>query len=345
VRHIACRPVFFVSLGGGSASAGRVAALVEVTLTTWVVFNLFVLGLLALDLGVFHRKAHAVSIREAAIWSVIWVGLALTFAAGLLWRAGSDTAVTFLTGYLIEKSLSVDNIFVFVVLFAALGTLAQYQHRVLFIGIISALVMRFAMILAGAALLDRFHWLLYVFGAFLVLTGIRLAMKKGHTNPLDSAPMRLVQRLIPFQREYDGQKFVTRAANTGKRVATPLLLALIAVELTDVLFALDSIPAIFAVTRDPFIVYTANVFAILGLRSLYFLLADVVDRFRYLSLGLAAVLVFVGCKMLALDFVKIPPVLSLVIVLGILAVSVVASLALPAKAPVSVPKPSGGASA
>lgn len=304
----------------------------EITLTTWLVFNAFVLLMLALDLGVFHRKAHIVSIREAATWSVIWVACALIFAAGLFWQAGSDTAVTFLTGYLIEKSLSVDNIFVFVVLFSSLAVPPIYQHRVLFIGIISALAMRFAMILAGGALLDRFHWLLYVFGAFLVFTGIKLATQKAHANPLDSAPMRLVRRVIPVSDHYDGQKFFTRLASTGKIVATPLCIALVAVELTDVLFALDSIPAIFAVTREPFIVYTANVFAILGLRSLYFLLADVIERFRYLSLGLAAVLVFVGAKMLLLDVVKIPPVLSLVVVLTILAVSVVVSLTVPPKA-------------
>jgi tellurite resistance protein TerC len=293
----------------------------------WALFIVFVLAMLALDLGVFHRKAHAVGFKEAAIWSGVWVGLALLFNVGMWWKFGAQPATEFLTGYLIEKSLSVDNIFVFVVIFGALGIPPLYQHRVLFWGILTALVLRAAMILAGTALLARFHWLIYVFGAFLVLTGVKLfyAWKKGkEEHPEESALMRWVRRVLPSTTKLDGAHFFT--VENGRRLATPLFLALLLVEFTDVVFALDSIPAIFAVTKDPFIVFTSNIFAILGLRSLFFLLAGMVEKFHYLKVGLAGVLVFVGVKMSLVDVVKVEPFVSLAIILAMLGSSVWASL-------------------
>jgi tellurite resistance protein TerC len=291
----------------------------------WAGFIIFVMAMLALDLGVFHRKAHVVRFREALSWSLVWVALALIFNAGVWWYFGSQKGIEFLTGYLIEKSLSVDNIFVFVVIFAALRIPAEYQHRVLFWGILSALVMRAIMIFAGAAMIARFHWLIYIFGAFLVITGIKLFLQRGkESNPEDSWAMRLVRRVIPSTDTLDGSHFFTRV--DGRTLATPLFMALILVEITDVIFAVDSIPAIFAITLDPFIVFTSNIFAILGLRSLYFLLADLVDKFRYLKVGLAAVLVFVGVKMMIVDIYKIPALASLAVVSAMLAVSVAASL-------------------
>ncbi len=295
------------------------------TVLVWIGFNLFVLAMLALDLGVFHRKAHDVSIKEASIWSVAWVALALTFNVGLYFWRGGEVALQFLTGYLIEKSLSVDNIFVFVLLFAFFAVPNAYQHRVLFYGIIGALIMRGIMIAAGAALIKQFHWIIYVFGAFLIVTGIRMAQHRNEEmHPEQNPLIRLVRRVIPVTGEYHGERFFVRQA--GKLVATPLFLALVLVEFTDLLFAVDSIPAIFAVTTDPFIVYTSNVFAILGLRSLYFVLRGVVDRFVYLKLSLAAVLTFVGVKMVLTDIYKVPVALSLVIIATILAIGIVASL-------------------
>ena len=293
----------------------------------WGGFIVFVLAMLALDLGVFHRKTHAVGFKEAAIWSGVWVSMALVFNAGLWWKFGAQPGTEFLTGYLIEKSLSVDNIFVFVVVFGALGIPALYQHRVLFWGILSALILRAGMIFAGTALLARFHWLIYVFGAFLVLTGLKLfyVWKKGEEeHPEESAIMRWVKRVIPTSKNLDGNRFFT--VENGKRLATPLFLALVLIEFTDVIFALDSIPAIFAVTTDPFIVFTSNIFAILGLRSLFFLLAGMVDKFSYLKVGLSGVLVFVGLKMALVDVVKVPPFVSLGVIAAMLVASVVASL-------------------
>jgi tellurite resistance protein TerC len=290
----------------------------------WLGFVGFVVAMLAVDLGVFHRKAHAVGFREALTWSGVWVGLALAFNAGVWWAFGAERGIEFLTGYLIEKSLSVDNIFVFVVIFTALGIPALYQHRVLYWGILSALVLRAIMIFAGAAMLARFHWLIYVFGAFLILTGIKLLMERGKaSNPEDAFALRLARRLIPSTPRLDGDRFFT--VENGRRLATPLFMALVLVEFTDVVFAIDSIPAIFAVTRDPFIVFTSNIFAILGLRSLFFLLADLVDRFRYLKVGLASVLVFVGAKMAAVDVVKVPSLASLAVIAALLGGAVLAS--------------------
>lgn len=301
----------------------------------WIGFNLFVLLMLALDLGVFHRKAHIVSIKEATIWSVVWIALALTFNLGLyfFWNQISPTSqytngeasLAFFTGYLIEKSLSVDNIFVFVLIFTFFAVPAAYQHRVLFWGILGALLMRGTLIAIGATLLKEFHWIIYVFGAFLILTGIRMALHRNEEMHPERNPLiRFVRRIMPVTDNYEGDKFFIRRA--GKLMATPLFLVLLLVESTDLVFAVDSIPAIFAVTDDPFIVYTSNVFAILGLRSLYFLLAGVVDRFYYLKLGLSVVLVFVGIKMVMVDLYKIPVGLSLGIIAGILAISVMASL-------------------
>ncbi len=292
----------------------------------WAAFVAFVLAMLALDLGVFHRKAHVVGFKEALAWSSVWVALALAFGAFVARRFGAQRGLEFLTGYLIEKSLSIDNIFVFVVIFAALGIPALHQHRVLFWGILSALVLRALMIFAGAAMLARFHGLIYVFGAFLVLTGIKLFLQRGkEQHPEDGWSMRLARRLIPSTPRLDGDRFFTR--ENGKRLGTPLFLALVLVEISDVIFAVDSIPAIFAITTDPFLVFTSNIFAILGLRSLFFLLGGLVEKFRFLKVGLAGVLVFVGAKMTLVEVVKVPPALSLLVVLAILGASVGASLA------------------
>ena len=302
----------------------------------WIGFNLFILALLALDLGVFHRRAHAVSAKEAAIWSGVWISLALLFngAIYLFWErivpgdalSNGEAALEFLTGYLIEKALSVDNIFVFVLIFSFFHVPDVYQHRVLFWGILGALLMRGAMILAGAALIEAFHWIIYVFGAFLIFTGVRLAFQRNESlHPEDNPLVRLFRRLMPVTQDYAGAKFFVR--RTGRLMATPLLLVLLVVESTDLVFALDSIPAIFAVTNDPFIVYTSNVFAILGLRSLYFLLAGVIDKFYYLKLGLSAVLAFVGLKMLLSDTaLKLPIAAALGVIALILTVAIVASL-------------------
>jgi tellurite resistance protein TerC len=291
----------------------------------WAGFTAFVLAMLALDLGVFHRDAHEVRPREALVWSAVWVGLALLFALGIYVWSGADLALQFLTGYIIEKALSVDNIFVFLVIFAAFAVPARSQHRVLFLGILGALVMRAAFILLGAALLERFHWMMYVFGAVLIATGVRM-FRAGteHVDPQANPVYRLVRRWLPVVPEYHGTRFTI--VRDGRRFATPLLLVLIVVETTDVVFAIDSIPAIFAVTRDPFIVFTSNVFAILGLRAMFFLVAGVMDRFTYLKTGLALVLVFVGVKMIASDTYPIPVPLSLAVIALLIGGSIAVSL-------------------
>ena len=309
--------------------------MIEEQIWLWIGFNLFVLAMLALDLGVFHRKSHEVSTKEALIWSIVWISLSLLFNAViyLFWDkmmpdstyTNSEAGLAFLTGYLIEKALSVDNIFIFILIFSFFAVPAAYQHRVLFWGIIGALVMRGAMIFAGAALLKEFHWVIYIFGAFLIFTGIRMAIHQDEEVHPDQNPVvRLFRRLMPVTESYEGDKFFIRRA--GTLMATPLFLVLLIVESTDLVFAVDSIPAIFAVTQEPFIVYTSNIFAILGLRALYFLLANVMDKFQYLKLGLSAVLTFVGVKMVIVDFYKIPVGVSLGVVAGILTVSIVASL-------------------
>lgn len=295
----------------------------------WVLFNLFVLGLLVIDLGVFHRKAHAVSIKEAGIWTVVWVTLALLFMVGLYVWEGKQYALQFLAGYLIEKSLSVDNIFVFVMLFSYFQVPAAYQHRVLFWGILGALIMRGAMIGAGSILIAQFHWILYLFGIFLVITGVRMAFQRedAHKDLGQSPVVRGLARLLPITDSYHEDRFLIRQA--GRLMATPMLVVLLVVETTDLLFAFDSIPAVFAVTQDPFLVYTSNIFAILGLRSLYFLLANVINRFRFLKYGLAIILTFVGIKMLVADFYHISIGASLGVISGVLALSVLLSAFLP----------------
>ena len=298
----------------------------ETSLWLWAGFNLFILAMLALDLGVFHRKSHEISIREATTWSLVWIALAMVFNAGLWYFRGAEPAVQFFTGYLIEKSLSVDNIFVIALLFSYFAVPPAYQHRVLFWGILGALVMRAAFILAGAALLAKFHWIIYLFGAFLILTGLKMAIfRNAEMHPENNPILKLVRRLIPVTHEYRKDHFFVREG--GRRMATPLFLVLVLVESTDLVFAVDSIPAIFAVTTDPFLVYTSNVFAILGLRSLYFVLAGVMSKFVYLKLGLSGILVFVGIKMTLVDLYKIPSPVSLGVIAAILTVSVVASLA------------------
>ena len=290
----------------------------------WIGFNVFVIIMLALDLGVFHRKAHEVSFREAVIFSVVWIVLALLFNLFVLSEFGKTKAVEYLTGYLIEKSLSVDNIFVFVLLFSSFNVPPAYQHKVLFWGVIGALIMRAIFIFAGVALIERFHWIIYVFGVFLVYTGIKIAKEKGTKMDIsDNRFLKLLRKFIPFTREYHGPKFFVRLE---RRYATPLFLVLILIEITDLIFAIDSIPAILAITSDPFIVYTSNVFAIMGLRSLYFALAGSLKYFIYLHYGLALILIFVGLKMVASDFFKINPLISLLVITGILAVSIIASI-------------------
>jgi tellurite resistance protein TerC len=294
----------------------------------WAAFVAFVLLLLALDLGVFHRHAHAVSLKEAGVWSAIWVGLALGFNGLVAHWFGPERGLEFLTGYLIEKALAVDNIFVFYAIFAYFAVPAVYQHRVLFWGVLGALAMRAVFIVAGAALLAKFHWVLYVFGAILVVTAIKLfTMPEDGIHPERNPAYRLLRRLIPAVSDYHGPRFTIVQA--GRRYATPLLIVLFLIEWTDLVFAVDSIPAIFAITTDPFIVFTSNIFAILGLRSLFFLLQGVIGRFHLLKPALASVLLFVGAKMLLIDVVKIPIGLSLGAVAGLIAIGVVASLLLP----------------
>jgi tellurite resistance protein TerC len=300
----------------------------------WVGFVAFVLSMLCIDLGVFNRTPHVVRAREALTWTAVWVVLALLFAGGLAAFVGQHAALTFLTGYVIEESLSVDNIFVIVLIFQYFAVPAQYQHRVLFWGILGALVMRGLFIGLGAALLARFEWIIYVFGALLVITGVRMAVKQdeefdGEQNPV----VKFVRRFLPISDGYRGKHFFT--VEGSRRLATPLLLVLVLVEATDLIFAIDSIPAIFGITRDPFLVFTSNIFAVLGLRSLFFLLATVVTKFHLLKYGLAVILTFVGAKMLIESWVHIPILLSLGVVVGVLAASIGASLVWPQAKPES----------
>ena len=294
----------------------------------WIGFVAFVLATLALDLGVIHKKDHEVSVKEALLWTGVWVSLSMLFNVGIYFCFGPERALEFLSGYVIEKALSVDNIFVFIVVFSVFAVPAKLQHRVLLWGILSALVLRAIFVVLGAALLSRFHWLGYVFGAFLMFTGIKLLVQKEHeVDPRNNPLFKVFRRLMPtVDKLHEGHFTIVQA---GKRYATPLLLVLIAIETTDIVFAMDSIPAIFAVTRDPFIVFTSNIFAILGLRSLYFALSGLMDKFHYLKFGLALVLMFVGAKMLLASVYKIPTWLSLLVIAGVLAFSVLASLLRP----------------
>lgn len=301
-------------------------------LSLWIGFNVFVVAMLAVDLLVFHREAHAVRPREAAAWSVAWITLAVVFGIGVYWWMGRDAGLGFFAGYVIEKALSVDNLFVFVLIFGWFRVPASLQHRVLFWGILGALLMRGGMIAGGIYLINHFHWITYVFGGFLAFTGIRMATGADHhIDPSTHFVTRLVRRLLPVTPAYVGQHFFVREeTGTGRRwAATPLFVVLALVETTDIVFAVDSIPAVFAVTTDPFIVYSSNVFAILGLRALYFLLAEIVTRLHYLSAGLSAVLLFVGVKMLIVDFYKVPVGVSLTVILTILGVAAAASMIWP----------------
>ena len=290
----------------------------------WGGFTLAVVALLALDLLVFHRREHEIGHREALAWSVGWVALALLFNLGVYRWFGAQRGLEFFTGYLIELALSVDNLFVFILIFSTFGVPAAYQHRVLFWGILGAQVMRAVFILLGAALMQTFHWIVFVFGGFLVYTGAKILFARGtEVHPERNPVLKLFGKVIPSIPEFDGARFITR--RDGKRVATALLPVLLVVEATDVVFAVDSIPAIFAVTNDPFIVYTSNIFAILGLRSFYFLLASVMGKFRYLKVGLGIVLLFVGVKMVISEWVHIPIELSLLVIAGVLGGSVLLS--------------------
>ena len=300
----------------------------------FVAFNIGVILMLALDLGVFNRKAHVASVKEAATWSAVWITLSLGFA-GLIWHLyGSKDALEFVTGYVIEYSLSIDNIFVIVLIFSYFRIPDKYQHRVLFWGIIGALLMRGGMIAAGTFLITKFHWIIYVFGAFLIFTGIRMATHdESDIEPEANPILKLVRKFLPITKDYRGQGFfVKESPSRGmppQVMATPLFVVLVLVETTDLVFAVDSIPAIFAVTKNPYIVYTSNVCAILGLRSLYFLLAGVINKFHLLKLGIAAVLTFVGVKMLLSGVYQIPIHLSLLVIVGVLGASVAASIAFP----------------
>jgi len=294
----------------------------------WIGFTLFVLAMLALDLGVVHRQAHTVRMREALLWTGVWIALALVFNVGVYVWFGAERAFEFLAGYLIEKALSVDNIFVFLVVFSVFAVPAALQHRVLFWGILGALLMRALFIVLGAALLQQFHWVGYLFGAFLVFTGIKLLVQRsGEAHPERNPLLRLFRHCIPAVEDYRGGHFIV--VEGGKRYATPLLVVLVAIEATDIVFAVDSIPAIFAVTTDPFIVYTSNIFAILGLRALYFALAGMMGQFHYLKVGLSLVLAFVGVKMLLVGIYKFPILVSLGVIVALLTGAIVASLLRP----------------
>lgn len=291
----------------------------------WVVFNVFVLLMLALDLGVFHRKSHEVTLKEALTWTFVWIVLALIFNLIIFFWRGRQQALEFFTGYLVEKALSVDNIFVFIMIFTYFQIPSKYQHKVLFWGIIGALIMRVIFIFAGVALLEKFHFTIYIFGALLIFTGYKM-FKQNHSkiDPEKNPVIRFVKKFIPVTTTLHGDKFFTTL--DGRRYATPMFLVLMLIETTDLIFAVDSIPAILAITQDQFIVYTSNVFAILGLRSLYFALAGIVHRFWLLSYGLAVVLVFVGLKMMLIDFYKIPIELSLLFIASVITGSIILSL-------------------
>ena len=294
----------------------------------WVLFNVFVLAMLALDLGVFHRRKHEIKFKEAVAWSAVWIGLALAFAALVAYKRGAGTALQFLTGYIIEESLSVDNLFVFLLVFSYFAVPTRLQHGVLFWGVLGAMVLRATFIVAGVALLDRFEAVIYLFGAILIFSGVKMALEKEtKINPDQNLVVKLFRKLMPVTPEFEGSKFLVR--RDGRTFATPLLLVLLVVETTDLIFAVDSIPAVLAITRDRFIVYTSNVFAILGLRTMFFALKGAMDLFHHLHYGLSAILVFVGAKMLLGHFIEITIGIALGVVASILALSVIASLIWP----------------
>ena len=291
----------------------------------WFGFIAFVLLMLFLDLKVFHRKSERVSVKNALIWSAVWIALAIIFGIGIYILWGHDIGLQYFTGYILEKALSVDNLFVFITIFAYFGVKDEYQHRVLFWGVLGAIILRMVFIIAGTELLDAFSWVMYIFGAFLIFTGLRMAFKKEEkVDPTKNTMLRLMRRILPVSKDYNGEKFII--VEDGVRKATPMLLVLVLIESTDIVFALDSVPAVLSVTQDRFIVFSSNIFAILGLRSLYFALSGVLHKLHFLSYGLAMVLVFLGLKMLTGELVEIPVWLSLGVIGLILAVSIAASL-------------------
>jgi tellurite resistance protein TerC len=291
----------------------------------WGSFSLFVIGMLALDLGVFHRKSHSVSVKEALTWTAIWIALAMFFNLFVYHYFDKERSLEFFTAYVVEKSLSIDNIFVIIMIFSYFRVPDAYQHKVLFWGIFGALIMRVIFIFAGIELIHKFHWLIYVFGGFLIFTGIRMVFSNDKPVNLEENPLvRLVRRMFPVTESFEGDKFFVKRA--GKTWATPLFIVVMLIEGTDLIFAVDSIPAIISISDDPFIVYTSNVFAILGLRSLYFALAGIEKYFTYLKYGLATILVFVGIKMVIADFYKIPVEISLIVISFLLAISMIASV-------------------
>ncbi len=296
----------------------------------WIVFAAIVLVMLALDLGVFHRRAHVIRLREAIVWSFVWIALSLLFNLGVYAYLGPQAGLDFLTAYLVEKSLSIDNIFVFLLIFSYFSVPAQFQHRVLFWGIIAALLMRALFIAAGLTLIQRFEWIVYVFGAFLVFTGIRMAVRKeGEIHPERNPILKLFRRFFAVSNEYEGKRFFVK--KDGRWIATPLLIVLLVIETSDLIFAVDSIPAVLAITVDPFVVYTSNVFAILGLRAIYFALAGIMEIFHYLHYGLSAILICVGVKMLISNVYHVPTVLALGFITATILISVVASILHPRK--------------
>ncbi len=300
----------------------------ERSFETWAAFNLLILGLLALDIGLFNRRAHVIRLKEALLWSLFWIALGVAFGGYVWLHEGRTAGILYLTGYVVEKSLSVDNLFVFLVIFQSLRIDRKYQHRLLFWGILGAIVLRGLMIAAGTALLVRFHWLIYVFGVFLIYTGVKLLLGGGESaDPRNGRLFKLLERVMPLsEKEHAGRFFVVE---NGRKKASIALLALVLVEFSDVLFALDSVPAVFGVTRDPYIVYTSNIFAILGLRALFFVLQDFMDRFHLLKYGLSAVLVLVGVKMCFEEFVHVPPALGLAVVGVLLGIPVIMSFVFP----------------
>ena len=299
----------------------------------WIGFIVFIGLMLAIDLGIFHRKSHVVSFKESLGWTFLWMGLAAIFCGIVYFWKGSEKSIEFLTGYIIELSLSVDNLFIFILIFSYFQVPSAYQHKVLFWGIIGALVMRVIFIFAGVALINKFHWIIYVFGSIIIISGIKMLFQKDKKLEPEKNPLiKLLRKMIPVTNEYHGDKFFVRL-NSGIRAATPLFVVLVLVELTDLIFAVDSIPAILAITTDTFIVFTSNAFAILGLRSLYFALSGMLNLFRYLYVGLAFILVFIGVKMLISGTYKIPIEYALITVISILVVSIAASLLIKDKSP------------
>lgn len=296
----------------------------------WIIFFAIIIGMVLIDLGVFHKKTHAVSIKEALTWTGVWFGLSLIFNVYIFYLKGQDASIEFLTGYLVEKSLSLDNVFIFLTIFQAFKVPLKYQHRVLLWGIIGAVVLRGVFISIGVVLIQQFSWIFYVFGAFLLYTAYQFMQEETHEKDFTHHPLILwVQKHFPISKKLDGEKFFT--VEKGKKMATPLLLVLVAIEFSDVIFAIDSIPAIFAITQDPYIVFTSNIFAILGLRSLYFVIANMALKFDYLSYGLGFILGFIGIKMILHDFIHIPNFISLSIIGFALSLSIVTSLMLDKK--------------